>query len=83
MFRSKPVVPGGRPIIAIGYDYNVRKVLFLIVTENTGITGASLPYLSNYPDQFSNVSTHPVAHPIVMYKFFSSVNKVESHNKSK
>ena len=40
------MVPVGRPIIDIGYKYNVRKFLFFIVTEDTGITKLGLPYLS-------------------------------------
>ena len=43
MPRINPIVPGGRPLIAIGYNYNDRKVLLFIVTDNskstkTGIT---------------------------------------------
>ena len=38
VLRSKPMVPGGRPLIAIGYKYNARKVLSFIVTDNTGST---------------------------------------------
>ena len=34
MLRSKPMVPGERPLISIGYKYNARKVLSFIVTEN-------------------------------------------------
>ena len=55
MLRSKNIVPGGRPIISIGCKYNVQKVIYFIVTDNTGITQAGLPYLYKYPDQFSNV----------------------------
>ena len=31
VLRSKPMVPGGWPLIDIGYKYNVRKVLYFIV----------------------------------------------------
>ena len=31
------MVPGGILIIVIGYTYNVRKVLYFIVTEDAGI----------------------------------------------
>ena len=51
VLRRKPMVPGGRPIIAIGYKYNTQKVISNIVTENAGITKADLPYLSKYPGQ--------------------------------
>ena len=42
-----------------------------------------IPYLSKYPDQFSNVSIRPVARPLLMSKCFGSVNEVDSHNKSR
>ena len=39
-----------------------------------------IPYLSKYPDQFSNISIRPVAHPFFMSKYFGLVNEVDSHN---
>ena len=66
VLRSKPMVPGGRLLIAIGYKYNVRKVLSIIVTDNTGRKKTVIPYLSKYPDQFTNVAIHPIARPLVM-----------------
>ena len=36
------MVPGGRPLIAIGYKYNARKVLSFIVTDNAGSTKIDL-----------------------------------------
>ena len=68
MLKRKPMVPGDRPIIAIGYKYNVRKVLSFIVTDNAGSTKTGIPYLSKYPDQFTNVSIRPVSRPLVMSK---------------
>ena len=76
------MVPGGSPLIDIGYKYNVQKVLYFIVTENIGITISGITYLSKYPDLFYNVAICPVAHPLVLYKLFGSVNEIESHNKS-
>ena len=32
------MVPGGRPIFAIGYKYKAQKVLYFIFTDNTGST---------------------------------------------
>ena len=68
VLRSKPMVPGGRPLIAIGYKHNARKVLYFIVTDNAGSTKTGIPYLSKYPDQFTNVSIRPVSRPLVMSK---------------
>ena len=70
VLRSKPMVPGGRSLISIGYKYNARKVLSFIVTDNTGSTNTGIPYLSKYPDKFTNVSIRPVARPLVMSIFF-------------
>ena len=66
MLRSKHMVPGDRLLIAIGYKYNAQKVLSFIVTDNTGSTKTGIPYLSNHPDQFTNVAIRPVARPLVM-----------------
>ena len=79
---SKPMVPGYRPLIAIGYKYNARKVLYFIVTENSGSTKTDIQYLSKYPDQFTNVTICPVARPLVMLKTYA-VNEVDSHKKSR
>ena len=67
LLRSKPMVPGDRPLIAISYKYNAQKVLSFIVTYNTGITKTGIPYLSKYPDQFTNDDIRPVACPVVIY----------------
>ena len=31
--KSTPIVPGGRPLMSIGYKYNPRKVLVFIATD--------------------------------------------------
>ena len=81
VLRSKPTVPRGRPLIDISYKYNAHKVVYFIVTYNAGITQTGIPYLSKYPDQFTNVSIRYVAHPLDMSKKY--VNEVGSHNKAR
>ena len=76
------MVTGCRPLISICYKYNVRKVIYFIVTDNAGSTHTVLPNLYKYPDQFTNLSICPVDHPLVVSKFFSAVNEVDSHKKS-
>ena len=61
--------------------YDTWKVLYFIVTDNTWITQAGLTYLSNYPDQFTNVAIRPFSLPLVMYKLFGAVNEFEAQNK--
>ena len=77
------MVLGVRPLIDIGYRYNARKVICFIVTEDSGSKKVGIPYLFKYPDPFYNVSVCPFDRPIFMSKFFVSVNKVDSHNKSR
>ena len=81
MLRIKPMVPRAWSLIAIGYNYNAQKVLYFIVTDNTGITQAGPNYLCKYHDQFHYVSIFPVTHFRVMYHFFRYGNEVGSHNK--
>ena len=60
VFNSTPKFTGERPLLAIGYKYNSRKVLGFTATEGSGITETGDPYLSHFPDIFSNVSVCPV-----------------------
>ena len=74
------MVPGERRILAIGYKYNYQKVQLFVASSGAGSTTLGIPYLLKYPDQFSNVSIRPVARPLLMSKFFGSVNELDSHN---
>ena len=48
-----------------------------------GSTKLCIPYLSEHPDQFHNVSINPVSCPLLMSKCFGAVNEVDSHKKSR
>ena len=56
VLSRKPMVPGGRPLIAIGYKYNARKVISFIVTDNAGSTKTGIPY---YPSILTNLLMFP------------------------
>ena len=60
VMKSTPRVPGGRPLLDIGYKYNFRKVLGFIGTGGARITAPGNSYLSCFPDIYSNASIHPV-----------------------
>ena len=49
--KSTPIVPRGRPILAIGYNCNYRKVLGFIATEGARSTEPGDPYLSRFPEK--------------------------------
>ena len=52
VMNSNPRVPGGIPLMDIGYKYNYRKFLGFISTETPGSTEPGDPYLSCFPDIF-------------------------------
>ena len=56
VLRSTPRFPSEIPLLDIGYKYNSRKVLGFIATEGAGSTEPGDPYLSCFPDIYSNVS---------------------------
>ena len=41
-------------LIAIGYKYNMWKVIYFIDIEDAVSTNSGITYLSKYPDPFSN-----------------------------
>ena len=45
-----------RPLLDIGYKYTSHKVLSFFSIVGGRSTTLVIPYLSKYPDQFSNVS---------------------------
>ena len=75
-----PRVPGGRPLLAIGYKYNSRKVLGFIATGGTGSTEPGDSYLYIFPDVYSNVSVFPVVHPHFIGRYFNDCNEIDNHN---
>ena len=60
VLKSNPRFPGKIPLLSIGYKYNSRNVLGFIATEGAGINEPGDPYLSFFPDIYSNVSVCPV-----------------------
>ena len=79
--KSTPIFPGERPLLAIGYKYNSRKVLGFIATEGAGSTEPGDPYLSSFPDIYSNVSVRPVVHPHLLVRYFNACNAIDNHNR--
>ena len=72
VINSTTRVPGGRPLMAIVYKYNYRKVLGFIYTEGAGSTEPGDPYLSLFPDIYSNVSDRPIVRPHLLGRHFNA-----------
>ena len=79
--KSTPRVPGGIQLMAIGYQYNYRKVLGFISTEGYGSTEPGDPYLSCYLDIYSNVYVFPIVSPHLLVRYFNACNAIENHNR--
>ena len=79
--KSTQIVPGERPLLAIGYKYNSRKVLEFISTEGYGSTESGDPYLSSFPDMYYNVSVHPVVRPHLLGSYFNVCNAIYNQNR--
>ena len=81
VMKSIPIVPGGRPLLAIGYKYNSRKFLGFIATKGAGSTEPGDLYLSRFPDIYSDLSVHPVVCPHLIGRYFNACNSIDNHNR--
>ena len=66
--------------MATGYKYNSMKVLWFIATDGDGSTEPGNPYLSCFPDIYSNVSIRPVIIPNFIGRCFNACNVIDNHN---
>ena len=80
VMKSAPRVPSVIPLLSIGYKYNSRNVLTFIDTEGGGSTAPDDPYLSRFPDIYSNVSVCPVIFPHLIGRYFNDCNAIYNHN---
>ena len=80
VLKSTPIFPGEIPLLAIGYNCNSRKVLRFIATEGSGSTEPVDPYLSCFPDIYSNVSVHPVVCLHLLGSYFNACNEIYNYN---
>ena len=59
-------------LIAIGYKYNSKKVLYFVGNDGAGSTVAGDAYQMRFADLHGNVSYRSVPRPAVISDFFSS-----------
>ena len=74
VIKINPIVPGGRPLLTILYQYNSSKVLRFIAFGGAGSSEPGDPYLSCFPDIYSNFSVHPVIFPHLLVRYFNAYN---------
>ena len=76
VLKSTLRFPGERPLPAIGCNYNYTKFLGFISTDGSGSTEPGDPYLSCFPDIYSNVSVRPVFRPNLLGRHFNYCNAI-------
>ena len=76
VIKITPRVPSGIPLLSIEYKYNSRNVLTFIYTEGGGSTAPYDPYLSRFPDIYSNVSVCPIIFPRLIGRYFNACNAI-------
>ena len=81
VMKSTPRFPVGIPLLAIGYNYNYSKVLWFIANDGDGITEPGDPYLSRFPEIYSNVSIWPVVCPNLLGRYFNACNAIGNHTR--
>ena len=71
LMQVDPIVTGDIPLMVIGYKHRYCKVLVFIVLEGTRSTEPGVTYLSNYPENYSDVSICPIPPPQIIGRYFS------------
>ena len=71
------------PLLAIGYKYNRRKVLFFVATRGAGTTTAGDPYVQRWADEHGNLCVREIPRPTILSEYFSASNGVDLHNQSR
>ena len=55
------------PLLALGYRYNRKTMLHLILTDNSGSSKPGTPYQMKYTDSFGNICTPSM---LIAHKLF-------------
>ena len=79
--KSNLRVPGGRPLLTTRYKYNYSKVLGFISDEGGGSNELGDPYISCFPDIYSDAYVRPVVCPHLLVSYFNACNAIDNHNR--
>ena len=70
-------------LLAIGYKYNRKKVMFFIATNGSGHTEEGIPYEARWKDKNNNTRVRKVFRPEIVAKYFTKSNSIDVHNQSR
>ena len=70
----------GETFYAIGYKYNMRKVLFFITTEGAGSTMPGTPYEAKWLDENGRIASRQIPRPHLISEYYKNSNQIDKHN---
>ena len=70
----------GVKLVALGYKYNCRTILYFVFTEDAGSTTNGRAYEMKFPDGNDNICIRMVNRPEVVSTFFDQVNVIDVLN---
>ena len=65
---------------ALGYKYNMKKVLCFIATEGAGHTGDGDPYEAKWLDANGRMASRTITRPHMLSEYFKYSNQIDKHN---
>ena len=65
---------------AMGYKYNMKKVLCFIATEGAGHTGDGDPYEAKWLDSNGRMASRKISRPHMLSEYFKYSNQIDKHN---
>jgi len=72
--------PNGAELVAIGYKYSSKRVLFFVMSKGAGSTRPGIPYEMKFPDSYGNVCVRLVDRPRCLSYFFDHSDVVDRIN---
>ena len=74
----------GVNVVAMGYKYNTKTVLFFLFARGAGSCADGQPYEARYPDKKTGQSrTRWVPRPCVLSRFFDNSPVIDNHNQAR
>jgi len=78
----------GVEVVAVGYKYNTKKVLFFAMTKGAGSTEPGEPYVVKFPDSYGNPCSRHDERPAFLTRYFGNKghgfsNLIDFHNQER
>ena len=81
VMNGSPIVTVDRTLMSIRYRYRYQKVIVFNDMDCARSNKPGVPYLSRYPDNYSNISICPVIRPHFIGIYCGVFNAIDNHNR--